>query len=88
VELDVVTVDVLVVVAPTQVQSIAQVSPGWQLKEPPAEPGSHSSPASTTPLPHSVLVVVLVLELEVVTVVVVEVVGPTQMQSIEQVSPG
>jgi hypothetical protein len=39
------------------------------LNAPPAEPGSHSSPASTTPLPQSVLVVVvLVLELVVVEV--------------------
>jgi len=93
VELVVVTVDVLEVVAPTQRHSDEQVSPGWQLKAPVGELESHSSPGSTMPLPHRMLVVEV--ELDVVGVDVLDdvldeelvVVTATHMHC-EQTSPG
>jgi hypothetical protein len=50
----VVVVDVsqIVVVTPPQVHCAVQLTPGMHVNEPPAEPGSHCSPGSTTPLPQ------------------------------------
>jgi hypothetical protein len=76
----VVTVELeeLVVVDVMHVQSWEQVEPGGQLKAPPGELGSQSSPGSTTPLLQSVegvVVVVDVLVLEEVGLDVDDVVG-------------
>jgi len=56
----------VVVVVGSQVHVPEQTSPGGQLKAPPGELASHSSPGSRTPLPHVPGCVVVVVEVVVV----------------------